>query len=552
MTPQDHALIEAVHAKNIIQVSQLLRKTPRANPNIKTEKGTPILVLAAAYNASRITTLLLQAGADVNARGASGKSALFIACQRGFIEVVQVLLQYQPDIHLSTADGVTPERVARANEYTNIVSLLHEYQRTRTGMPFFRAPAPILKPSITRDPTDHEIKYHVYLRLQDPTVQGLKIVRCITDFIPTNLTDMTLGFRVMLPAGKESLVFTPIQEGYACGFSEGSIEFDCIQTFIVAQRLITGFSNHYTALTQRPFMLNKDGQILRLFPRSREGSQDGKNAFYFLAKHEIHFGYFMGADGSDIQLCDSADLIAHEMGHALLTMVKPDLTRSDDREAQAICEAFGDLCAIAFLLEFPGLIEKALRDTQGDLMRPCYLNMIAEPFGRALGHPRGLRQLINDIKYSAMHLEPHQLSQVLSGAIYRILIQFFNQHRHSSSQPDPQILKSCYDHFILQVIAAILRTTEHTFAAIGKQLYEQETNPHLQDLIRSEFLSREIPVPGLLDTFLTDDGAGGDVSTIRYRPAATVYATRTPRHIPLVMGAAPPSSSPPESGCRLL
>ncbi|CAL8257183.1 unnamed protein product [Lota lota] len=67
---------------------------------------------AAGGGQTHIITLLAEKGADINARGAFGRTPLFRAAFGGHLEAVQTLLQLGGDPRLHADDGCTPEQVA--------------------------------------------------------------------------------------------------------------------------------------------------------------------------------------------------------------------------------------------------------------------------------------------------------------------------------------------------------------------------------------------------------------------------------------------------------
>eukprot|EP00757_Euglenozoa_sp_SAG-D1_P016279 gene16279-22561_t len=72
--------------------------------------------------------MLLQAGADIQARKKYRRvdklTALLIACQSGHSNVVKVLLQAGADIQAKNQDGVTALMLACDNGHSNVVEML--------------------------------------------------------------------------------------------------------------------------------------------------------------------------------------------------------------------------------------------------------------------------------------------------------------------------------------------------------------------------------------------------------------------------------------------
>lgn len=86
-------------------------------------KVTPLHSAVAANNTS-LCRLLLEHGADVNARQTGGITALQSAAHRGNVELVQLLLDQGADPSLRTDDGLTALDYARQDQHDDVISLL--------------------------------------------------------------------------------------------------------------------------------------------------------------------------------------------------------------------------------------------------------------------------------------------------------------------------------------------------------------------------------------------------------------------------------------------
>mmetsp|Transcript_50686 Transcript_50686/g.99696 ORF Transcript_50686/g.99696 Transcript_50686/m.99696 type:complete len:95 (+) Transcript_50686:489-773(+) len=72
----------------------------------------------------RVAEILLDNGADVNARGHCGRTALLRAVSRNAVETAKLLLERGADAHLSDIIGNSPHIVARERGYQEILSLM--------------------------------------------------------------------------------------------------------------------------------------------------------------------------------------------------------------------------------------------------------------------------------------------------------------------------------------------------------------------------------------------------------------------------------------------
>jgi hypothetical protein len=178
-----------------------------------------------------------------------------------------------------------------------------------------------------------------------------------------------------------------------------------------------------------------EGRQLLVIPRAGKWA----NAFYERESHSLQLFFFDTAAGR-VYTSLSRDIVAHETGHAVLDGVAPALYHAVTPQSLALHEAVADMTALFLSLESGNLVDAVLRDTKGSIQRSTAFNSIAEEFGRALdveGEKHYLRNLNNDKTLdpnddSVDRLgrpnrverdEPHDLSEVLSGALYRVLMR---------------------------------------------------------------------------------------------------------------------------------
>src|SRR5262249_27765546 len=84
---------------------------------------------------------------------------------------------------------------------------------------------------------------------------------------------------------------------------------------------------------------------------------------------------------------ESPDVVCHELGHAVLDALKPQLFNAASTEVASFHESFGDMSAILCALQLPSVREKVLQETQGRLNVNSRLSRLAEQLGW------GIRQL---------------------------------------------------------------------------------------------------------------------------------------------------------------
>jgi ankyrin repeat protein len=102
---EEPALIEAVEESDFRRAQKLIAKG--ADVNQQNSYGYSALHVAAASGDAKVVKLLLEAGANVNARNPTG-SALARAAQQGNAEIVRLLLQAGADVEAKDDSGWTP------------------------------------------------------------------------------------------------------------------------------------------------------------------------------------------------------------------------------------------------------------------------------------------------------------------------------------------------------------------------------------------------------------------------------------------------------------
>ncbi|MBI4906649.1 MAG: serine protease [Acidobacteria bacterium] len=186
-------------------------------------------------------------------------------------------------------------------------------------------------------------------------------------------------------------------------------------------------------LLQRALAFFEDGSALgRRIPWAFEGNRlivvphagFAENAFYDRESKSLQF-YFFGSTEKPVFTCLSTDIVCHEFAHAVLDGVRPLFNESISPETAAFHEFTGDISAILLTLRNNSMRRLEADETKGDLGKADSFAQIAEEFGQALdGHPY-LRTGRNKhtMQSLAGEREPHRLSEVLTGAMYDVLLR---------------------------------------------------------------------------------------------------------------------------------
>jgi hypothetical protein len=171
------------------------------------------------------------------------------------------------------------------------------------------------------------------------------------------------------------------------------------------------------------------------------------NAFY---ARESGLNFFHGqvdnvAPPVTVFSCASPDVSCHELGHAILDAVKPELFNAMSLEVAAFHEGFGDVSAMLSKLQLASLRDLVLQQTRGHLGSNSRLSQLARQLGWAIRvqvDPTAvdrdcLRNTSNNFFYrdpaglppmapaTQLSSEPHSFSRVFSGAFLDVLAAMF-------------------------------------------------------------------------------------------------------------------------------
>jgi hypothetical protein len=212
------------------------------------------------------------------------------------------------------------------------------------------------------------------------------------------------------------------------------------------------------------------------------------NAFYERETHSLQFFYFEPATGRDLVYTSlSRDIVSHETAHAIIDAIAPDLYDALTPQSLALHEALADLTAVIMAMNSHALATAVLEQTQGQLSEfTTAFNRIAEQYGRERRGSLSLRDVSDTVKMDQVpSVEPHELSVVLSSALYELFLRIYaERHEDLVAQdgerfPDPgfsmsgKALAISADQLARMIYRALdyLPPGEASFAAYGRALW---------------------------------------------------------------------------------
>ncbi|HVQ68575.1 MAG TPA: serine protease [Bradyrhizobium sp.] len=156
----------------------------------------------------------------------------------------------------------------------------------------------------------------------------------------------------------------------------------------------------------------------------------GENAYYDRASKSLQLYWFDNEKGT-VFTCLSSDIVNHEFGHAVLDGLRPYYFESVGAQTAAFHEFMGDLTAILMAFRNNAFRKVVLEESNGELTNAQLLAGLAREFGEATTNTPYLRTGLNKttMKKLAGNLEPHALSEVLTGAMFDILMGVFAKHQ---------------------------------------------------------------------------------------------------------------------------
>ena len=207
-----------------------------------------------------------------------------------------------------------------------------------------------------------------------------------------------------------------------------ALQFHQVNVWAILQRALDFFESGFGLGRSIPWAF--EGNRLIVVPHAGPG----ENAYYDRQSKSLQFYYF--DRGSErIYTCLSTDIVHHEFGHAVLDGIRPLYMQGILAQTAAFHESIGDLTAILIALRNNAFRDELIRETKGDLSKESTLSSVADQFGKHVSDRPYLRSARNTLKMSdvADDPRPHHMSQVLTGAMFDILIalsQYYVKTRH--------------------------------------------------------------------------------------------------------------------------
>lgn len=211
-------------------------------------------------------------------------------------------------------------------------------------------------------------------------------------------------------------------------------QFHQVNVWAVAQRVLDIYES--PKALGRPIPWSFGSGKLILVPHAGYD----ENAYYDRHSKSLQFYYF-GEEKSPRYTCLSHDIIAHEMGHAVLDGIRPYYYNYTSIETGAFHESIADLTAIVSAILNNDTRQEASEITEGDLTVENAVALLAEEFGEVVEQESALRNANNPLTMAqvANATTPHEISKVLTGAMFEILASIGNRHLQRGKKTTPKL-----------------------------------------------------------------------------------------------------------------
>ncbi|HSI39990.1 MAG TPA: hypothetical protein VLA00_05515 [Xanthobacteraceae bacterium] len=305
-------------------------------------------------------------------------------------------------------------------------------------------------------------------------------------------------------------------------------DFMQVSVFTAVMRMMALFES--PDVLGRPLRWAFEGEQLRVVPRA------GKmpNAYYSRDSRSLHFFCVDDprAPGRLVYSCLSPDIVAHEATHAILDGIAPDLYDATSPQSLALHEAVADLGAVMLAVRTNRLLKRVMEETSGTIRGKNAFNDIARQFGEAIYGPgRPLRDLDNAASLRppvTLDLnEPHELSTVLTGALYALLLHEYEAtqdedlaaklaERAAAGRPAPTEAERRALRFSLSGLALFkasetfkriafraldyLPPGEISFADYGRAMVAADTASNPEDAGPRDFIRNEFAKRGMIES----------------------------------------------------
>jgi hypothetical protein len=210
---------------------------------------------------------------------------------------------------------------------------------------------------------------------------------------------------------------------------------------------------------------------------------------------------------------ESPDVLCHELGHAVLDALRPELWDAMSDEIAAFHESFGDMSALLSALQVPSLRQSVLTETGGKLYRSSRLSRLAEQLGWAIRQSQPdavetdcLRNAVNSLFYASptglppsgpaatLSSEPHSFSRVFTAGFFEALGGMLAAHVRTPTEADLVRVSHDAGHLLVDAVGVAPVVPDYYSQVAAHMVAADHTRfaGKYSDALRSAFVRRGI------------------------------------------------------------
>lgn len=194
-------------------------------------------------------------------------------------------------------------------------------------------------------------------------------------------------------------------------------------------RCVLEIWEHYLGRRIVWFFRDRERRLLEIIPRA-----DTDNAWS--GEGFLEFGYFLPRprgrrDPRPSWLCESFDIIAHEVGHLILkSVIGNPASGKKTLEYRAHEEAAADLVALVTALHFDPVVDRLLENTQGRLFSRNMLSRLGEKSrGGQIRTAFNTATVWSRAVWTAeAEYDMHEFSKLFTGAAFDVFVEMYERH----------------------------------------------------------------------------------------------------------------------------
>lgn len=286
--------------------------------------------------------------------------------------------------------------------------------------------------------------------------------------------------------------------------------------FSSAQKTLTMFESAFGARVDWAF----GAPQLEIYPDHQD--REMLNAYYSRSDGSVNF--FHQRDpitNGMVQSGHSGEVVAHEVGHAILDGLRPGYLSAWNSDTGGFHEAFGDMVALLMNTQDDRAVARVIAQTDGDVRKPNIMSTVAEELGRGINDVKGknitgfdgIRQAVNSFKWAEpstlperggpdrLGSEAHDFSRLWTGAFYDVFATITDEKKAAGAAPKDAIKQAGAE--CTKLLANLMKEAprgQFTYRQMAEAFVrsdERHNGGQRAGLIRDVFTNREIlPKPG--------------------------------------------------------